>query len=255
MTDGKPNATITEADLIAFADGTIDPARRALVADAIARDSELAATIAAFRQQTIVLRQVFDPVFAEPIPQKILETVQTDHVLRPWRMLAAACAILTIGVCMGWIARDVVFGDPLGTSLGQRGALAYATFGAHDAPDLDVSSAEILEGHWLIKTLLRDTPVPDLEPLGMKLAGGRLMMGETQPAALLIYHGENGRKLTIFMRSDIDPVRTIPIRQHSDAYFRSAYWAQNEVGFAISGNLSPEKLYATAEFVRAQGQI
>jgi len=256
MTDDSMTSTnISEGDLVAYADGTLDPSRRALLTDTIARDPELAATVAAFREQTAFLQKTFDHVLGEPVPLRLLATVHSSPVRQALRTAAVACFVLTIGTGIGWMGRDAVLVDPMIDRLGQRAALAYTTFGTSETPLLDVSPAAVSTGGWPTKTLGRQMRAPLLTPLGFELVGGRLMMGDTMPAALLIYHDQDGRRLAIFIRSDIEPHGATPMRQLAVEPHPAVYWTRDAIGVAVSGNLTLQELTAAAEIVRAQSLI
>lgn len=252
MTEDKSNRLVSEDDLLAFADGVIDPAQRAIVADAIARDPELAATVAAFRRQTTAMKQALEPILDEPVPQRLLSTVQNRPNPKSWLQAAAACLIFVVGASAGWTGRDAVGIDPLTMELGQRGALAFATFAQGDQPAVDVSPEAISTGGWLTETLGREARTPNLAPLGFVLIGGRLMMGETQPAVLLVFRNREDRRLSIFIRSDLDPDVTTPVHHVLTPQHPAAYWVKDATGMSISGNVDLKILLSAAKATQEQ---
>ena len=111
--------TFDDETLMAYVDGELDAPARAAVEAAMTADPALAQRVA--RQQALRarLRQAFDPVLAEPVPERLVATARgaaTPGVsakvteLRrarrhwSWPQLAAMAASLLIGVLLGpWL--------------------------------------------------------------------------------------------------------------------------------------------------------
>jgi hypothetical protein len=136
----------TDDTVMAYADGELDAATRAALEAVMATDRELAQRVA--RQQALRarLRAAFDPVLAEPVPQRLLETARstpapphTDNVIplkrRPapprwsWPQWSAIAASLVLGALLGPLLLRTPSGTPFVTRDGQvlaSGALARA---------------------------------------------------------------------------------------------------------------------------------
>jgi hypothetical protein len=149
--------SIPDETLMAFVDGELDAASRALVESALLQDPELAARVA----RHVALRQRLSSAYAmdltEPVPQRLLDAanrprMQTNNVVNlqaardarsrevadggtapatSWRPAAAIAASLIIGFGLGYINRNHGQGDPTlargaDGALNARGALAQA---------------------------------------------------------------------------------------------------------------------------------
>jgi hypothetical protein len=148
--------SIPDETLMAFADGELDAASRALVESALQQDPELAKRVArhvALRQR---LRSAYAEELTEPVPQRLLDAAQRprlqknnvvnlqaarDAKLREasdvgspatrWRPAAAIAASLAIGFGLGYINRNHGESEPAlargaDGALNARGALARA---------------------------------------------------------------------------------------------------------------------------------
>jgi anti-sigma factor RsiW len=63
------NAPVTEAELHAWVDGQLAPARRAAVDAYLSQHPAEAARLQAYRAQNAGLRALFQPVLDEPVPR------------------------------------------------------------------------------------------------------------------------------------------------------------------------------------------
>src|SRR5205809_6158610 len=101
---------LTDADLNAYVDGALAPARAADVEQVLAKDAASTARIAEMRQQNSALREALDPWLSDPIPPALLAAARMPPALVRWRLFAryfAAAATLMLGVASGWYLRDV----------------------------------------------------------------------------------------------------------------------------------------------------
>jgi len=64
--------TFTDEDLMAFADGQIDDAKRKQIQEAIDRDPEIARQVAAHRALKTAVHKSFEPVLEEPVPDRLI---------------------------------------------------------------------------------------------------------------------------------------------------------------------------------------
>jgi surface antigen len=66
---------LDEETLMAYADGELDPGRAAEVEALLAEDAEARATVQMFRDTAARMRGAFDPILREPVPARLLATV------------------------------------------------------------------------------------------------------------------------------------------------------------------------------------
>jgi len=124
--------TLSDQELIAYADGELAGAKRARVEAAIAADPKLAARLAAHRALAAQLTSAFDPVAREPAPERLIAAVSAGRpagatvipfparrpaARRPaWLGGGAVAASLALGLVLGrvfWVGQGGWIGDDL----------------------------------------------------------------------------------------------------------------------------------------------
>jgi anti-sigma factor RsiW len=87
-------------------------------------------------------------------------------------------------------------------------------------------------------------PVPSLQEYGYTLVGGRLLPGETGPAAQLMYEDQAGARVTLYVAHVAKAEPSFRILEGGDR--RTFYWVFADLGYALSGTASEAKLDAIA---------
>ena len=72
----SPNIDVSEDDLHAYVDGTLDGARRLAVSLYLAAHPAEAARVEAFRAQKEAVNALFGKVVEEPLPQRLKQTLR-----------------------------------------------------------------------------------------------------------------------------------------------------------------------------------
>ncbi len=251
---------ITDDDLMAYADGQLADDRREAVEHAVARDSSLAARVAAIREQNAELRHAFDPWLAEEIPPRLVAAAQGESrrgvLVRMWPVYAAA-ATLVLGVAAGWFARDAVLertGVP--TTFARQAAITHALYTADQRRPVEVwANEEANLARWLTRRMGTQAHIPDLTALGYSLVGGRLVAGNAKPTGLVMYENAEKQRVTLQWRISKEPESA-----SGEAAFRYAsengvgvfYWIDDECAYALSGPLDRTQLLAVARVVYGQ---
>jgi len=110
------SAPVDDEALSAFLDGELPPDRRAQVARALAASPALVERLAALAELHEGLRRLFDPVLAEPVPERLRALVEPEvatpgpvvvpfhrRAVAAWRPAALAASLaLLIGLGAGW---------------------------------------------------------------------------------------------------------------------------------------------------------
>ena len=232
---------IRDEELHAYIDGELPPGRADFVADALERNPELAARIAAFTADKTALANAFRDVAEAPLPEAWLARInQATTQARPaatntnWLMALAACLVLALGTAAIWHSRarpDDLLAQaeavrenrppPLARLQGQ--ALANA-----DARDATLTQAVGLK-----------LQAPDLAHLGW-----RLSELDTYPnAAALRYYAADGRPLTLFVRRSTGEPRFDMLK---DAALRTCVWQDEVTGGVVMGKMSAGEMERVA---------
>lgn len=249
----RPTPPITTDDLHAFADGKLPPTRAAEVEAYLAGHPEAARQVADYRAINAALHKAFDGVLEEAIPAPQADIAQR-RLLRLGIPAAAAVAGLLVGLAGGWLAHGGWTGSgPAAEGLADRARAAYLVYAPETRHPVEVSAAD--SGHlatWLSNRMGMTFTLPRLDTLGFTLVGGRLLAGETGPAALLMYQNDAGRRLVLYVGAEGDAPGRAPMRYERDAGASVVSWRDGPHGFALSGAFPESELRPAAEAVRTQ---
>lgn len=242
---------IQEADLHAYADGQLDPVRRAAMDAYLAEHPDAAEYVQNVRQQSQALHAAYDGVLNEPIPLKLSEVLQPRSM--PHR-LAAGLVWMACGLGAGWFAHALIPSDSAPVNVFARDALdAHMLYVSETKHPVEVPAAQ--EAHlvaWLSKRLDAPIHAPDLHAEGFALLGGRLLPSESGPLAQLMYESANGVRLTLMVKHASSPQAETGfkvLQQHGTSVF---YWIDRDYGYALSGAIDKSRLLAVARLVDNQ---
>ncbi|MGB7042436.1 MAG: anti-sigma factor, partial [Xanthobacteraceae bacterium] len=98
---------------------------------------------------------------------------------------------------------------------------------------------------WLSKRVGSQLRPPDLNKLGLKLVGGRLLPGPTGPTAFFMYEGASGERFTLYCgrTSDQQTALLYTTGEHNAAY----YWVDGNVAYVLSGPAQQDRLHEIAK--------
>ena len=143
------------------------------------------------------LRDAFDPWLGEALPPRLLDaakppasTERSRAAGRRSRSRRRCC----VGLAVGWYARDAVLArDGTPTTFARQAAFTHVIHAADRGRPVEVwANEEASLVRWLTGAGRYPAHVPDLNPLGFQLVGGRLVAGNEKPTALVMY--ENAEK-------------------------------------------------------------
>jgi anti-sigma factor RsiW len=104
---------------------------------------------------------------------------------------------------------------------------------------------------WLSKRLGHRLIVPDLDGLGFKLMGGRLLPGDSGPAAFLMYENGKGIRLSCYyLVADVGGDTEFKFREQNGV--SAFYWVDDGLAYAIAANAPRDLLLKVAELVYQQ---
>jgi anti-sigma factor RsiW len=103
---------------------------------------------------------------------------------------------------------------------------------------------------WLSKRVGYELRIPDLEKVGLKLVGGRLLPGPRGAAAFFMYEGKSGERFTLYSTRSDGP--DTALRYNADGPVAALTWADGAVGYVVSGEADRDRLHRVAESAYAQ---
>lgn len=217
---------------------------RSRLAALAAGDPALAADLADWDRQDAALRALYAPVADEPLPDRLVQTIRAARQTpRPapvmWRT-AASAALLAVGFAAGWGLAQLAPGADQPT-LAQAAMASYATYAAEVKHPVEVAASD--EAHlvqWLSKRLGAPVRPPDLADKGFTLIGGRLLPGETGPAALFMYEDDLGRRLALYLTRNEGDERELAFAEAPGS--QAFWWVENGLGCALAGDLPRETM-------------
>jgi anti-sigma factor RsiW len=247
------NSPVTEDELHAHVDGELAADRRAAVEAWLASHPDDAARIAGWRMQAEAIRAAYGPIAQQPIPDR-LKLDRLAWTRRSWAGIAAAAAVAAflVGGAVGWMARGAAAAAPKALdSFAAEALAAHRLYVVEVRHPVEVPGAE--RPHlvqWLSKRVGYELRTPDLEPIGLKLVGGRLLPGPAGATAFFMYEGPTGERFTLYCgRSSAGPTA---MRYHANGQAAGLYWNDDGIAYMVSGPAERERLQAVAQTVYDQ---
>jgi anti-sigma factor RsiW len=239
---------VTYDELHAYVDGELAPDRVTAVEAWLATHPEDAGLVRDWQGQAEAIRARYGALTVEPVPAR-LELGKLAPSMRSWRAIAAAAVFgaFVAGGVVGWMAHGASAAAPSRFDVFTQQALeAHKIYVVEVRHPVEVTGNERTHlVQWLSKRLDYGLRVPDLEPSGLKLVGGRLLPGPFGPAAFCMYEGASGERFTIYYaRTDAPPTA---LRYRVDERFGGFYWVEEGLAYVVSGPGGRNRLLAVAQ--------
>jgi anti-sigma factor RsiW len=237
--------------LVAFLDGEVDEAQFAEIAAWLDRDSGLRARLARLTETTALLREAFEPILREPVPERLFAAthgapasnvmeLQTKRAGRDWShttrwwigtAAAASVACFLFGASVSYFAGPAT--QPVRVSDSKLDNLAgyhIQMVNSAIASDLPLDFTEKTTSG-----LPGDVILPDLKPWGLVFVGGRRIMSEGKPAFQFTYTTDNKDlgPVTLFVTNSSEP-DVEPTFDKRDGV-NLLYWRHRGHGYYIVG--------------------
>jgi len=245
---------VTEDELHAYVDGELPADRREAVAAWLAAHPSEAALVAAWRAQAEAIRARYGAVVNEPLPQRLtlerLTRSGRSFASHYWLSMAGAAAIVAflIGGAVGWLAHGAAVARSAGFDAITADALdAYKLYVVEVRHPVEVPGSERAHmTQWLTKRVGYEQRIPDLQSIGLKLVGGRLLPGPTgSAAAFYMYEGASGERFTIYSAPASSPESAL--RYKKGDHFAAFYWVDDKHAYVVSGPADREQLEKVAK--------
>jgi anti-sigma factor RsiW len=254
--------SIEEDDLQAWVDRRLTPKDNEAVEAYFAAHPELRARWSQYAAQREELRAALAELAEKTIPARLrvarLLAEQRRRRHRRLGRVAAAVALLTAGGIGGWGAHDLLpaltssASAVLASAVFDDAIAAHRTFSVETRHPVEVGADE--EAHlvqWLSKRLGHKLIVPDLNALGFRLMGGRLLPADSGPAALFMYEDGKGTRLSCYYLV-VDVVGETEFQFRERNGISAFYWVDDGLAYAIAANVLRGPLLKIAETVYQQ---
>lgn len=249
MTDtGK---SVTEEDLLAYADAQLSNGDVARVEAWLKAHPEDAARVRAWQQQNRDIQTMFEPYRRGRAGDEALLSapVARDASTKPrtWMLQAA------VGLCLFalGVAAGIGYGSQPSPEAQARfpgeASSAFMIYANEVRHPVEVEADE--KDHlvaWLGKRLGQKFAAPDLSRWGFSLIGGRLVPVEGRAGALLMYEDAGGKRLTVLVgQSDADAATSF--RFVSRGGVETFYWVDERLTYAVTAEIPREVLRQVAD--------
>ena len=216
-----------------------------------------------WRAQNRALKQLLNPVMAEPLPLRLPLAPAAAPAWHawPWRSLAAGLAMVVISSGSAWWGRGAydshqqrMAAAQTGTLHGfaQRAAIAHVVYSPDVRRPVEVGAEqEQALVAWLTKRMGATVRPPDLRSLGYRLIGGRLLPGNTEPVAQFMFERAQGDRLTLYVTRE-DVGRETAFKFGQEGPVNVFYWVDQNFGYALSSGASRQEMLRVAEVVYQQ---
>jgi anti-sigma factor RsiW len=242
------NLPVTEDELHAFVDGELPADRREAVETWLATHPEDAARVGTWRSQTEAIRARYGDVGVQPVPLR-LKLDRLKHAQPWWMAIAAAAAVAAflVGGIAGWMMHGTATAAP-----DEFETLTTEALDVHKLYVVEVRHPVEVPGsesdhlvQWLSKRVGYQLRVPDLERLGLKLVGGRLLPAPNgAAAAFIMYESASGERFTIYCARSNTPNTAMHYNTKEKA---SAFsWADDNIAYVVSGEAERQRLWGVA---------
>ncbi len=239
---------VGEDELNAYVDGELPADRRGPVEAWLATHPDDAAKVAAWRKQAELIRARYGAVADEKPPQRLdLRRLARRRYGAIGAAVAASIAAFLVGGVAGWVARGIEAPATSDLSRFTTDALdAYRLYTVEVRHPVEVPGDQrphLVE--WLSKRLGSPLRAPELDKMGLKLLGGRLLPGPTGATAFFMYEGPSGERFTLYCGHTTD--RQTALRYTTGEQNAAYYWVDGNLAYVLSGPAERDKLYAIAQ--------
>lgn len=246
----KQTNQLVEADLHAYVDGRLDATRRAEVENWLQEHPSDAARVVAYRQQNEAMQALFNPVLNEPLPLQMYPQTRHRSFAQPLRYAAMIGGMVLSGI-LGWSLHgaEVSKQQPV-MAMVNRAALAHVVYTPEVLHPVEVSNEQEEQlTKWLSKRLGSNIKAPHLAAAGYELLGGRLLPGNQGPVAQFMYQDVRGLRLTLYISNKMAGKGEAAFRYAQEGKIGVFYWIDEDLGYALSGEIGKADLLRVATAV------
>jgi anti-sigma factor RsiW len=241
---------IGELDMLAYADGLLDPARRALVEAHLDSHPEEARRAESYLRQNRDIRAHFGAAPAEATPDRFLATVyggRDRRSRRDWSIVArglVAASFLAVAGLMGWW---------IGHTTPDEGIARFVDEVAHadSADEAEGPGPDGFPGLSPLHQLSRELAIDfkrRAAPNGFQVVGQQQLWRNGQEIARFRFRDDNGRGYSVFVTTRPQP-KGLDYSVAEGGGQRIAYWADGPLLFAVAANAESAKLVQFAQAI------
>jgi anti-sigma factor RsiW len=239
---------VSEDELSSYVDDELPAERRGAVEAWLATHADDAAKVAAWRKQAELIRARYGAIADEKPPRRLdVGLLTRRHRSAVAAVAAAVIAAFMAGGVAGWAVHGVETRGPSDLALFTSDALdAYRLYTVEVRHPVEVPGDQrphLVE--WLSKRVGEPVRAPELDKVGLKLVGGRLLPGPTGATAFFMYEGPSGERFTLYCGRTSD--QEMALRYTTGAQNAAYYWVDQNLFYVLSGPAQQDKLHGIAQ--------
>jgi anti-sigma factor RsiW len=241
---------ISEDELHAYVDDELPADRRGAVEAWLAAHPDDDARVASWRNQAELIRAHYGAIGNATMPERLNLARLARRRRRGAAALAIAAALAAFiaGGVAGWFAR----GAEAATTSSDLNQFTSDALEAYRLYVVEVRHPVEVPGdqrphlmEWLSKRLGSPLLAPQLDKMGLKLVGGRLLPGPTGATAFFMYEGPSGERFTLYCGHTND--RETALRYKASDQNAAYYWVDQNLAYVLSGPAERNKLREIAQ--------
>ena len=266
----KKFTPISDDELHAYVDGSLEDRRRDEIDRLLEHDEESAAKVADYFSLNSLFHQRYDPVLDEPVPHSVLPPTRKRSLRAGnWTQFMGMAAALLLGIGIGALGMDrgsraddmfAALSDGSmrqlsfsGEAFARQSALAHVMYAPDVMRPVEVGADKEQElAAWLSKRLGTDIQPPILTHVGFELMGARMLPGADGPIAQFMYRDAKGERMTLCISNRKLSSNTTAFKLFQDGSVNVFYWIDGAFGYSVSGALDRKVLLELAHDAYAQ---
>lgn len=254
----SPRNIAEQLDLMAYADGQLDPLRRRQVERNLAHSPDLLEAAQAIAVQNEAIRAAYTTVLEEPVPERLTSTLENVGPRRRFAAFRRAAALVVLTLVTG--AAGWWGGQWLGTANHDDVASFLEDVTGAEPPEawrtIPTSTVPAAEQplQWLSDRVMLELQAPSLMAQGYRLIGKALVEVKGEPAVQLTYQRDDGETVNLFMRTrwrDTPPKVNLDVSGSNAA----AYWFDGAMMWVLTGHPEAEELGALADTIHGTTRL
>lgn len=237
----------SEQALHAWVDGRLSDADRQALDAWLAQHPEVARRVQAWRDDAQHLRASLGGALALPAnPALDPATLRQRMRQRRHRHLARAASLvlaLGIGALAGWHGRAMQTPTPAPMGDALEAYRLFAQQGMMPA-DMTAEDRQTLQ-QWLDQRFARAQRLPNLDTAGLRPVAARLLNTEQGAAAMVLYEGADGEKVSFYIRPPGPKHKMLRRGSRQDGELQADYWSGAGFNYAVvsrAGSMAPATL-------------
>jgi anti-sigma factor RsiW len=251
---------VPEADLHAFVDDQLDPARRRQVVAYLEAHPEEMHRVRQYSAQKAAVATALSAAAGqvgrsetEILAQRLARRLAESATWPRYRTRLAVAGAAFLFAALGWSANSLIdwLQERTIPEVVESAALAHQIFAEDRVRPVELPASAAREmAAWFSAHLGERIQIPNLTDVGLRFVGGRLLSSDDGPLVQLLYEDVKARRLSLYLSlhesDEDDPLRVVRIDDVS-----AGYWQEDHILYAIVAKTGTEQIQLIAAEIGA----